>query len=124
MVANLVRVESCFATRPQSGPSIWSGSCTHAGLQLVTSTILNDLPATINEPAPSKILPPSSWIAAACLCTWLVEMSMFQKHVSKIGCSVLNRQRNIVFCNALLEHLVKKINGNYLISNDLLVAFL
>ena len=35
MVANLVRVESRFATIPQSGPS------THTGLQVVTQSIHN-----------------------------------------------------------------------------------
>ena len=35
MVANLVRVESKFATVPQSGP------CAHAGLQVVTQPTHN-----------------------------------------------------------------------------------
>ena len=35
MVANLVRVESRFATVPQSGP------CVHAGLQVVTQSTHN-----------------------------------------------------------------------------------
>ena len=61
-VANLARLGISFIVRPQSGPSIQTGSSLSAGLQVVTQPThlwKNRYPKLVSNPHRSKIRPPT-----------------------------------------------------------------